>query len=115
MMDKLRKVASAFSSQTVLDYTRFQQDLDMRRRRFAEQRDMMDVFNQIASLSDSGYALAIKNTIEQICFCRSSPNYETFMSMSKLAIEALKSGVSQSDVLEYFDTILYMESGEKRP
>lgn len=114
-MDKLKEAMSAISSKSVHACAGFQQVLFVVRKHAEEQVDVMEVFNQIASLSDWDYALAIRDTIFKISYCRVSPNYETIMSLSKLAIEALKSGVSPSDVLEYFDTILYMERNGGTP
>ena len=110
-IDKVKKAVSSISSKAINACSEFDQALNAGKEQFTKQVDMLEAFNQIASLSDSDYALSIKITIDHICYCRSSPNYETFMSLSKLAIELLKSGVDPSDVLEYFDTILYMERG----
>jgi hypothetical protein len=113
-IDKVKKAVSAISSKTTNAYSGFNQALNERKELLAKQVDVMEAVNQIASLSDWDYALAIRDTIIKICYCRPSPNYETFMSLSKLAIEALKSGVDPSVVLGYFDTMLYMERGGER-
>lgn len=107
-IDKLKKAVSNIASKGINAYNGYKQAL-------CEQVDMMDAVNRIASLSNYDYALSISETIKKICYCRTSPNYETFMSLSKMAIMMLQSGTLPYDVMILFDTMLYKEKRGNTP
>lgn len=113
-IDKVKKAVSAISSKTINAYSGFNQALNERKELLAKQVDVMEAVNQIASLSDWDYALALRDTIKQICYCRPTSNHETFMALSKNATVMLASGIAPDDVLEHFDTVLSKEKGGKK-
>lgn len=103
-MDKLSKAMSRFVSNSKIVYGGILETLK-------QQGEICEMINKLMCVSDRDFALAFTDVAKQICYCKSEPFHETFISLTQEAIHMILSGVEETDVLIHFDEILEKMKG----